>query len=85
MRKTLAVVATTAALTLAPATVALADVTAAPATADVLATGTGASDEESNADDGKESDKTGLWGLLGLLGLAGLAKRKVNDDVQPRR
>ena len=69
MRKTLAVVALTTALTGGTATMALADdAVAAPA---VVA--------QENADK-QESDKTGLWGLLGLLGLAGLAKRKVHDD-----
>ena len=73
MRKTLAVVALTAALTGGTATVALADdvVVAAP--------------ESSTSS--QESDKTGLWGLLGLLGLAGLAKKKENKgtDAQARR
>jgi len=75
MRKTLAVVALTTALTGGTATMALADdVVAAPV---VVA--------QENADN-QESDKTGLWGLLGLLGLAGLAKRKTNaDDHTARR
>ena len=69
MRKTLAVVALTTALTGGTATMALADdaVAAPPVVA------------QENADN-QESDKTGLWGLLGLLGLAGLAKRKEHAD-----
>ena len=78
MRKTLAVVALTTALTGGTATMALAD--------DAVAAPVVVAQENENADD-QESDKTGLWGLLGLLGLAGLAKRKENNDVdvQPRR
>ena len=71
MRKTLAVVALTTALTGGTATIALAD--------DAVAAPPVASTTGENADK-QESDKTGLWGLLGLLGLAGLAKRKVHDD-----
>jgi MYXO-CTERM domain-containing protein len=75
MRKTIAVVTLTAALTGVPAAAALADDAVAASPVVVAQEG---SDEE--------SDKTGLWGLLGLLGLAGLAKRKGKDDVdvQPR-
>ena len=78
MRKTLAVVTLTAALTGIPATAALAD--------DAVAAPPAVQNTEENAD-GDDSDKTGLWGLLGLLGLAGLAKRKGNHDVdvQARR
>jgi MYXO-CTERM domain-containing protein len=76
VRKTLAVVTLTAALTGVPATAALAD------TAPVVV----AQETTENADE-SQSDKTGLWGLLGLLGLAGLAKRKADNDVDvhPRR
>jgi MYXO-CTERM domain-containing protein len=79
MRKTLAVVALTAALTGVPAAAALAD--DAVSGSQVVAQST-----EENADS-DDSDKTGLLGLLGLLGLAGLAKRKGNHDVDvhPRR
>ena len=77
MRKTLAVVALTTALTGGVATTAFADdVTAAPVPA--------AQSTEENADN-QESDKTGLWGLLGLLGLAGLAKRKETSDTHSAR
>jgi MYXO-CTERM domain-containing protein len=78
MRKTLAVVTLTAALTGGTASLALAD-DAAPAT-------TLAQTTQENADD-QQSDKTGLWGLLGLLGLAGLIKRKENEgaDAEARR
>lgn len=68
MRKTLAVVALTAALTGGTATVALADDAPAPATQTL------AQAQEQN------SDRTGLWGLLGLLGLAGLVNRKEKAD-----
>ena len=71
MRKTIAVVTLTAALTGVPAAAALADETAPVVVAQ----------ETSENEDSSDSDKTGLWGLLGLLGLAGLAKRKSNDDV----
>jgi len=73
MRKSLAVVALTAALTggtTALATQAYAaPVQAAPPIAQ--------DDSTIDADDG---DNTGLWGLLGLLGLAGLVKKKENVD-----
>ena len=75
MRKTMAVVVLTAALTVGPAAIALADeAVAAPV---ILAQAEGGA--------GEESDKTGLWGLLGLLGLAGLIKRKEHDDVDAGR
>ena len=78
MRKTLAVLTLTAALTGGTAATALAD--------DVVAAPPVAQSTSENSDEQK-SDKTGLWGLLGLLGLAGLAKRKSNNDVdaQARR
>ena len=76
MRKTLAVVALTTALTGGTATVAMADVVAAPPVTQTAEDG-----------DAQQSDKTGLWGLRGLLGLAGLAKRKENHgvDAEARR
>ena len=70
MRKTLTVLALTAALTGGTTTVALA--ADAPATAPHQISQSAAAGDSSNA----PSDKTGLWGLLGLLGLAGLVKRK---------
>ena len=82
MRRTLAVIAATVALTAGGgATAALAGqpVTAAgPLTvaADSTAPNTGGTTTVTKT----TSDKTGLWGLLGLLGLGGLAKRKVKAD-----
>ncbi len=71
MRKTMTVLALTAALTGGTSTVALAaDVT--PTNLHQLSQPTAAAGDNTNA----PSDKTGLWGLLGLLGLAGLVKRK---------
>ncbi len=70
MRKTLTVLALTAALTGGTTTVALA--ANAPATTPHQISQPAAAADSSNA----PSDKTGLWGLLGLLGLAGLVKRK---------
>lgn len=73
MRKSLAVVALTAALT--GGTTALAtQAYAAPAQA---APSIAQEDITTNTDDG---DKTGLWGLLGLLGLAGLIKKKEHAE-----
>ncbi len=72
MRKTLAVVALTTALTGGTATIALAD--------DVVAAPPVSQATEENADE-QESDKTGLWGLLGLLGLGGLLGLKRRDVV----
>jgi len=69
MRKTLTVLALTAALTGGTTTVALA--ANAPAT-----TPHQISQPAAAASSNAPSDKTGLWGLLGLLGLAGLVKRK---------
>jgi MYXO-CTERM domain-containing protein len=75
MRRTLAAVSATAALTLGGAVVA------APAVyADTVAQET--TDQGPSNPDG--SDKTGLWGLLGLLGLAGLAKKKEHADTNRR-
>jgi MYXO-CTERM domain-containing protein len=73
MRKTLAVLSLTAALTGGTAATALADdaVAAPPVT-----------QTDTNT---QESDKTGLWGLLGLLGLAGLAKRKEHAGADSSR
>ncbi len=70
MRKTLTVLALTAALTGGTTTVALA--ANAPVTTPHQISQPAAAADSSNA----PSDKTGLWGLLGLLGLAGLVKRK---------
>ena len=72
MRKTLAVVALTTALTGAPAVAAYADapVAAPPVT-----------QSNTENDDQEQSDKLGLWGLLGLLGLAGLAKKKERTET----
>ncbi len=70
MRKTLTVLALTAALTGGTTTVALA--ASAPVTTPHQISQPAAAADSSNA----PSDKTGLWGLLGLLGLAGLVKRK---------
>ncbi len=74
MRKTLAAVATTGIVLLAPGTAAYA---APPQTAAPVQT------TETTVDD--EGDKTGLWGLLGLLGLAGLIKRRETTDTTDRR
>lgn len=71
MRKTLAIVAATAALTFTGVASANASTNAAPAT---RAT---ANDTTQN---NNHSDETGLWGLLGLLGLGGLARRKETAD-----
>jgi MYXO-CTERM domain-containing protein len=77
MRKTLTVLALTAALTGGATTVALA--ADAPATTPHQLSQPTAAAASSNA----PSDKTGLWGLLGLLGLAGLVKRKdANTDTK---
>ncbi len=70
MRKTVTVLALTAALTGGTTTVALA--ANAPATTPHQLGQPAAAADSSPA----PSDKTGLWGLLGLLGLAGLVKRK---------
>ncbi len=76
MRKTLAVVALTTALT--GGTAAL----TAPAYAAPVTTGAVAAEQSTTDNDAPESDKTGLWGLLGLLGLAGLAKRKEHTETR---
>jgi MYXO-CTERM domain-containing protein len=75
MRRTLAAVAATAALTTGGVVV-----TAPAVFADTVAQES--SDQGANNPDG--SDKTGLWGLLGLLGLAGLAKKKEHADTNRR-
>lgn len=75
MRRTLAAVTATAALTLggvAMAPAVFADTTVAQES----------SDQGVNNPDG--SDKTGLWGLLGLAGLAGLLKKKQTADTHSR-
>jgi len=74
MRRTLAAVTATAALTVggvAMAPAVLADTTVAQETTDMATNPDG-------------SDKTGLWGLLGLLGLAGLVKKKEHADTNRR-
>jgi len=63
MRKTLAVLTATLALTFGTASVAAAAIGSDSQVA------VAAADDDVNDDD----DKTGLWGLVGLLGLAGLA------------
>jgi len=74
MRKTLTVLALTAALTGGATSVALA--ADAPATTPhQLSQPAAAAGDSNNA----PSDKTGLWGLLGLVGLAGLVKRKESN------
>ena len=76
MRRTLAAVTATAALTLGGAV-------AAPAVfADTTPLAQESSDQGPSNPDG--SDKTGLWGLLGLLGLAGLAKKKETAGTNHR-
>ena len=78
MRKTLTVLALTAALTGGTTTVALA-ANAPVTTPHQISQPAAAAAESSTA----PSDKTGLWGLLGLLGLAGLVKRKdANTDTK---
>jgi len=78
MRKTLTVLALTAALTGGTTTIALA--AEAPATTPhQISQPAAAAADSRNA----PSDKTGLWGLLGLLGLAGPVKRKdANTDTK---
>jgi MYXO-CTERM domain-containing protein len=75
MRRTLAAVTTTAALTLG-------GVVAAPAVFADTTVAQESSDQGASNPDG--SDKTGLWGLLGLLGLAGLAKKKETAGTSHR-
>ena len=78
MRKTLTVLALTAALTGGTTTVALAANAPVTTPHQVSQPGTAAADSST-----APSDKTGLWGLLGLLGLAGLVKRKdANTDTK---
>ena len=79
MRKTLAVVATTAVLSCTGVVAAEATTTpvAAPVTYVTADNGPG----DADGDEKSDGDKTGLWGLLGLLGLAGLAKRRENADT----
>jgi MYXO-CTERM domain-containing protein len=79
MRKTLAAVALTAALTGGSTAVAT-TVFAAPASAAPPVAQTEGADV-----DGDDGDKTGLWGLLGLLGLAGLIKKKEHHDTTSHR
>ncbi len=78
MRKTLTVLALTAALTGGTTTVALAANAPVTTPHQISQPGTAATDSST-----APSDKTGLWGLLGLLGLAGLVKRKdANTDTK---
>ncbi len=80
MRKTLTVLALTAALTGGTTTVALAANAPVTTPHQISQPGTAAAAAESST---APSDKTGLWGLLGLLGLAGLVKRKdANTDTK---
>ena len=78
MRKTIAVVCATGALTFAGAGVANATVHSAP-----VPTSTTTTLAENNDNNNQHSDKTGLWGLVGLLGLGGLAglRRRRDTDV----
>ena len=75
MRKTLAVVATTAALSFT----GIASASAATTTP-VSVPGTQVTADETTENDDNQ-DKTGLWGLLGLAGLAGLARRRETADT----
>ncbi len=84
MRRTLAVIAATVALTAGGG--ATAGLAGQPVTAAARST-VAANSPSPNTNTGGSttvtkttSDKTGLWGLLGLLGLGGLAKRKVKAD-----
>ena len=81
MRKTLAVICATGALTFGGA--GLANATVESATVPSSTTTTLADDN--GADNTQHSDKTGLWGLLGLLGLGGLAGLKRRNDTDAVR
>lgn len=77
MRKTVAVICATGALTFGGAGIANAAVestTAPSSTTTTLA-------QDYNNDNDHDSDKTGLWGLLGLLGLGGLLGLKRRNDA----
>ena len=82
MRKTLAVICATGALTFGGAGIANATVESGPAPSSTTTT---LADNNDNTNQ-QHSDKTGLWGLLGLLGLGGLAglKRRKDTDVAAR-
>jgi MYXO-CTERM domain-containing protein len=81
MRRAAATIGVIAALTIAPATVAVAqeDANAPTTIVDPNAVTTVVQDDDVDDDD---ADKTGLWGLLGLLGLAGLAGRKRPEQTR---
>ena len=74
MRKTIAVLTLTAALTGSSAALATTAFAAQPV----------AQSTTENADK-QDSDKTGLLGLLGLAGLAGLLKKKEHDQHSTTR
>ena len=75
MRKTLAVICATGALTFGGAGIANATVQNAPVPSST--TTTLADDNNNN----QHSDKSGLWGLVGLLGLGGLAGLRRRRDI----
>ncbi|OBK13480.1 WGxxGxxG family protein [Mycobacterium asiaticum] len=79
MRTAIATLCAAAAVTFGGAGIANATVDHAPVPSSTTTTVA----EPDNANNNKESDKTGLWGLLGLAGLAGLAglKRRRDDNV----
>jgi MYXO-CTERM domain-containing protein len=79
MRRTIAVICATGALTFGGAGIANATVQNAPvppSTTTTLA-------DDNDSTNQHDSDKSGLWGLAGLLGLVGLAglKRRKDTDV----
>ncbi len=76
MRKTLTVLALTAALTGGATTVALAADAPVTTPHQLSQPAAAAAAGDSNT---APSDKTGLWGLLGLVGLAGVVKRKESN------
>jgi MYXO-CTERM domain-containing protein len=75
MRKTIAVVSATGALSFGGPGVASAAVESATAPSSTTTTLA----DNNNSD--QHSDKTGLWGLLGLLGLSGLAGLRGRKDT----
>jgi MYXO-CTERM domain-containing protein len=80
MRKTIAVICATGALTVGGAGIANATVQSAPVPSSTTTTTLADDNDNTNQND---SDKSGLWGLAGLLGLVGLAglKRRKDTDV----
>jgi MYXO-CTERM domain-containing protein len=78
MRKIVATLLATAALSFGGAAVANAEPAGVP-TAPVATSTTVAQSDTANNDD--DSDKTGLWGLTGLLGLLGLLGLRRRPDV----